>query len=633
MANRNGSTPLWKTAALGALSLLATANASARPFESPVNKFSRPDLGQRVRSVSLHPFQRGFHLSAPVSFRRFQRGLVSLDEAVKGTLVDMMLPPGFDVRGTRVQFAGRAGSTETRDYRFYVGGFPLCDFQLRAHVLSGIAQPTLLGEMPDIEPRYVPTRSDWSSRADAMEQVVASLASEGVAIDRAHVIKGQRCLYVTADDLVPVWELYVDASGLPYRALADDSTVFDLATNFIPFTGIARVYATNPNNNDLTNFTLENLDASFTLTSDLMFTNTNESLSGVARAYEPTREFNYSPIMYAPKAGGSTQRNNFDEASVFVHVTEAHKWYTTLGYAHYTTNPIRLNIHAFINDPDGINNALYTPETTSTTFPSIHVGDGDGQVLKNLPKDRDVVTHEFGHHVVFQTLKWTQDQSLVLHEGLADFMSFSSSGDACLGESICPLNSPIKCYTNGACLRSGKNDYTLDTAPTEPHFRSQFISGMLWKLREVDSGPGPIPADTLSEIVYKAITLLTERSGYRNLMLALLLADRELTGGTYNADIYHAGINAGLTSFIEDFDYTTETLPSLADPINRTSAAGTTGTKTVQSSSRTTGPAFCGVVASGAHGQWGAWLMILSPLLMTLRSRSRQLVTGSEPRP
>src|SRR5690606_2594621 len=151
------------------------------------------------------------------------------------------------------------------------------------------------------------------------------------------------------------------------------------------------------------------------------------------------------------------------------------------------------------------------------------VGDGDGEKLQNLPKDSDVVSHELGHHVIFQSLTSTKGESLVMHEGLADYFAFARTDDPCLGESICPAGSPVGCELESQCLRTADNTYVLNVdTKSEEHFKSQFISGMLWDLRD-----NAVPAQDLDEMVIQATGMLLSNSGYHDLILTLMLADKD----------------------------------------------------------------------------------------------------------
>ena len=147
------------------------------------------------------------------------------------------------------------------------------------------------------------------------------------------------------------------------------------------------------------------------------------------------------------------------------------------------------------------------------------------QVLDNLPKDTDVISHEYGHHVIYKSLKSTRGESLILHEGLADFFVFARTGDGCLGESICPSGSQI-CEVD-QCLRTADNSlvYGEGLYPHKPaHQKGQLISGYLWDLAQSND----VPLEDLERMVLRAIDLLVSDSGIEHFMLALYNADQEL---------------------------------------------------------------------------------------------------------
>lgn len=163
------------------------------------------------------------------------------------------------------------------------------------------------------------------------------------------------------------------------------------------------------------------------------------------------------------------------------------------------------------------NNALYQPAVSSSGYPQIMVGDGDGNILQNLGKDNDVVSHEFSHHILFRTLTNTTGESLVLHEGLADLFTFMQTGNACLGESICPSGSSA-CWLPDRCLRSAENDLSyLDTTyrswVSAPHLRGQLISAVLWDLAQ------DLNFTKVAQLTFTASSFFLEDSGLQDFVL------------------------------------------------------------------------------------------------------------------
>ena len=203
----------------------------------------------------------------------------------------------------------------------------------------------------------------------------------------------------------------------------------------------------------------------------------------------------------------------------------------------------------------------------------------------------------------------------MLHEGLADFLTFASTGNACLGESICPENSYI-CVVQNQCLRSADNDYTYTSAdlPDGAHLRSQFISGYLWDLVTKDG----LGEDLVTTLLLQAIDLFVTNSGYTHLVLGLLLVDESSYGGQYCETIYNRAIDRGLEEFISGIDcnnvaeIVTNNGGQLA---NETPVATPTETSDSKRNS-------CGSI--GIAGQGGVSLLFfaLIPLLLRLRRDS-----------
>jgi hypothetical protein len=362
--------------------------------------------------------------------------------------------------------------------------------------------------------------------------------------------------------------------------------------------GTATVYERNPRDGELKTFKLSKLADTGTLENSFFTVSTTGK-----KVKESDYIFNYDPDDEADK---------FDQTSLFVHANLQYDWFRGLGHKWKGSNKITIVAHAIING--SVNNALYTPGT-SITPPKIQVGDGDGIRLQNLPRDDNVVAHELGHHIVYDTLKEVKGESLVMHEALADFFTFARTGDPCLGESICPAGSDVRCEIDGECLRSGDNDYVLGkNTKSEAHFKSQFISGMLWDLRGKE-----IPASKLNKIVFHGVSYLLESSGYHDLVLSLLLADEDLYAGEYCKDIYAKAKSRGLGDFIADFNCSGD-LPEL-NAVNNSS--GSTNSKKKSGSSD---DPFCGV-AGNSHSGPGSltWiLIILLPAILPFALRNRK---------
>ena len=162
------------------------------------------------------------------------------------------------------------------------------------------------------------------------------------------------------------------------------------------------------------------------------------------------------------------------------------------------------------------------------------------------------MSHEFSHHVIYKTLTSTSGESLILHEGLADGFVFMRTGNACLGESICPKGSGA-CIFEGQCLRSGEinlkyQDDNWNAWSRQGHLRGQLISGFVWDLYKGEK----LAKDSVSALVFKAISYFRADSGLRDFVLAMFTADRDLFAGA-NFELIKATAEAhNLGEFISD---------------------------------------------------------------------------------
>lgn len=202
---------------------------------------------------------------------------------------------------------------------------------------------------------------------------------------------------------------------------------------------------------------------------------------------------------------------NFDQVQTYYGATVAYQFFhDQLGY---DIGPLNLPVQ--INDlPDGRgDNAMYLPPPDG---PMIRIGRGS-ETLTNLGRETDVVAHEFSHHIIFDHVKVSANESGVLHEGTADYFAYAISGDPYLGESVVP---------GGNYLRTADlpGDVRFDKTPVRrgAHYRGQLWSAVLWELRSA------IGAAAMDKMVFAALAYLGPTAGMRDAFLALLNADRDL---------------------------------------------------------------------------------------------------------
>ena len=432
----------------------------------------------------------------------------------------------------------------TQHYEFQLNEFPLCQFELKAHETARGGR-VLLGKIPSTPVYRDFQTEDWPLLYESVQLAISDgLETSGIHAP-ANLVSFERCIWLSEDEQYEtVWNLVVEADRLQYKAIVGENRLIDFYPYHFHASATAQVYPANTNDDALQSYNLSNIK-------------TNQSGQGILANDRFATKFlgtnDYIPLTAVADGDGSftftadPQDPSFSELSLFTNANRALEWFEERGYDNFGENAINISVHAVFANGD-VNNALYQPAENS---PTIFVGDGDRSILQNLSTDFDVVAHELGHHVVFHTVKTisSQSESLVIHEGLADFFTFAKTGNPCLGESICPASSPI-CTVPSQCLRTADNDFVYDgpDLPSQAHLRSQFISGMLWDMIEKDG----IAADELASLVLKAVNILVTDSGYRHLVLAMVLVDEFENTGAHCSTIMNRAKARNLTSLISD---------------------------------------------------------------------------------
>lgn len=285
-------------------------------------------------------------------------------------------------------------------------------------------------------------------------------------------------------------------------------------TSFANSTGLARIHERNMDG-ALIDQSLD-LIGDGTLTNDLVFT----VVTNGERVYNADNKF-----IYSDKSG------EFDEVSLFANAVNTAAWFKENGLQS-SIPKIAIVDHAVINGTS--NNSIFSPASSSGTVSTIRVGTGDGLKLKNLSTDRDVIAHELAHAVIYERITATYDQSLVIHEGLADLFTMIRNDDPCLARSICVAGNQI-CVTN-QCLRTADNNLVMDLAENNPIKKGQVISGMLWDLKK----SGVYSQDELAHLVIRALNFMKESETYYGLILSLIGADKALFNGAHQDAITQA---------------------------------------------------------------------------------------------
>lgn len=562
-----------------------------------------------IEPVLVHPFEDVFSLgnrSIKASLQQGAEDELNLQARSRKMIdswgINARIAPktksftGFNLyNDTRIQ---------TVEMGFQVDGVPLCQFQLKFHetLKGGMA---VFGNLPRIDVQREFSASDWPEEAYFGPRIVETLSMKGLDPD-FKILQKTPCLWTHEGSLYPVWELEFTSGDLLYAAIVDDQTVHRFHPKHFHATGKAKTYPNNIKDPERQEFTINEMTGSGYL-ENAYFTTCVPS--GPSVYVCPPTAFAGPPYPLVKEASLNydyTLAGNGDaltQTSVFVNANRTLEWLKEHGYKSFGNVPIRLHVHAVFQGDS--NNALYEPRPG---FSIIYVGDGDGDILQNLGTDADVVGHELGHHVVYDTIKRIDKREpLVLHEGLADYLTFARTGNACLGESICPDSSVQTrvCTIAKRCLRSGENDYTFGgaTTPKEPHTQSQFISGMLWDLYAKDK----IPLNDVTRLVLRTLELMVEDSGFVHWSVGMLLADDAFFQGTNCNTILNRLKTRGLSAAVTDIDcqkIQTQTVISEGSNSSiRDYLVTDTTAATSQSSGSKSGKKSCGVISPGVvHG-------------------------------
>jgi hypothetical protein len=544
-----------------------------------------------LRSVAVSPFA-----SDPLTLQLTEHGQKSF---VPEAWIKVAYP---DLRS---QSAAMNLAEETPgDMRLYYRGVPLCDAMLKTRILHG--QPVIVGTAPDpgivaeavqaqeFVPEFLPS-------TQALQWVTKHYYAKNLQVVEA-------CWWLDEARWVPVWSLRgQEPDGRFYQYRVGPERVWLREGLFFHATGKVQTYADNVvKTPDLSVFDVL-VSGNERLENEFFRVDTNTAESGVQPAQSSTNEFIYEPT-----------HKNFAEASVFYHASDMLKFFQDLGYNWSGTKPLTLRIHRTINGT--ANNALYQPNDAALSQkPSISIGDGDGRVLKNLPIDADVVSHEFGHHVVFDHVTSTSGESLILHEGLADYFAFAKYNDACLAESICVVG----CYSvqTFKCLRTGENSLKYkdaDYTSLDAHRKGQLLSGFLWDLHEL------MDPQVATKTVFRALDLLVSNSDLGQLIHAMMLTDFTDHAGKNACIIYDAAVARGFQSVLTGIDCHTattvqkpSTIANTEETTSKTTDAETTKETTKEKKGACGGILFVGGSSLPPSG-WGtgALLCFLLPLLL-----------------
>ncbi len=484
--------------------------------------------------------EKSFHPLPPGSQEAIR---VPISRQIKQYIEDSYIDPLFQIKGKQQASQSLLQLTESQEiwsFRVSFQGVPLCNSQIKAIYSYHSGNTLILGKRPRT-PTDQQEAYRWPPYSKALLRISSHWLDHGKPLDQVEIISHKPCFWSSLNQLKPAWRLIVHLNNKPYEFYANSSEIFEESPLFFhnhkPVIGKIQAFEKNPQDAHLKTYEIE-LIGDQTLRSSFIETDTHPHHEQYPRAHSHDHEFIYDPTDF-----------KMVEATTFVHSSLMLEYFQGLGYRWDEPKPLKIFLHQ--NSVGKRNNAFYQPALSSEeNQAAIYLSDGDGKVLQNLGLDRDVISHELGHHIIYRTLKKTTGESLLLHEGLADYFSYSFSQDPCLGESICPDGSPV-CMIENQCLRSARNQIHYDDDDffqRGPHDKSQIISGYLWDLRD------ELGAHYTDQLSFHALSYLVSSSGIKDFLVSLMFADLSLSEGVHSCTLYHMALDRGFQNLLEGVD-------------------------------------------------------------------------------
>ena len=385
-------------------------------------------------------------------------------------------------------------STVHETYHLYYGNFRIVNAQIRIHTYNN-RLVFYRSQLPDF---YL------NSRAPELEDFIP-LEDLGYTEHLDQKSKVEAIIIESAGFPSPSWlvETNDPETGELKKTIYDAQTGAILEEQSINF-NIANVYAINSQAGFLETVNLPDLLGDGYLESPY--------LSVFAPQKDDPRVFSENNI-FQFNPDSASESLYFDQVQAYYNAARVLDWFTS-NYNYQLEQKITIQVNDRIAGRG--DNAFYVPPPLG---PAIRLGQGQGK-MHNLARDSDVLAHEFAHHIIFEFITSTDGASGELHEGLSDYFAYAINEDPYLAETILE-GAP---YLRTAKISEEFKKQVRFDDPTKPqtrYFRAQIWSSFLWQLREEIGS-------TFDGIVYNSLNYLGSHAGYRDAILAILNADRDL---------------------------------------------------------------------------------------------------------
>ncbi len=375
---------------------------------------------------------------------------------------------------------------------------------------------TLQGKIPPIELLNLEEKIFWEK-----PELIQTLKENFKTPSEIKLVHVDDCLAVENNHLIAAWDIEVEVNKEPYRVIMNNNQIFQINPKFFHLKETtALIYTTDssPSNE-------------YKILAETPVTVTNEgelcnerfkvivSDENMVATWNEEEQFYFDP---------ETEIYQLEQVSMFVNANIQTDYMLSLPSVEKWYGPqINLTLKPSMNELN--NNAQYIPGS-SFNKAAISLGRGNNETLRNLREDPEAISHEVGHHIIYNWLKNASGESLILHEGISDSFVMFRTKNSCICEMICPK---IQTCVSLGCLRQANNDYTLNDPRlgTAAHTQSQLISGLMWSLAmEIDDINN---FDIAANILYKAVSLFSEDAGFTEFIANLVTADKILYQGNY----------------------------------------------------------------------------------------------------
>lgn len=320
----------------------------------------------------------------------------------------------------------------------------------------------------------------------------------------------------------------------------------------------------------------------------------------------------------------------YDELVAYHAISRSLRWYRNFepnsDFELSESSPLKVFVRTEISDQLGNrtrDNAAYTAKT-SVRDARIEVGSGfdpakpeKKSFLNQLGKDADVFIHEFGHHIVYRSLKYGGEQGGQtgdMHEGISDYFTYAITGNNKLAESV---------TFSGKPLRQGNKTIRFQNIPksAQVHDRGELWSSAMWDTR-LAMGFDQNGSARFDKIVWDAVLLMKADAQYYDALHAFTRAtdkyaiEQKENSIEMKEKMFQAFASRGYIASPLGNGILPRSLTTVEPALDETPE------QPVAVTSKEKG--FCGVIASPhTKNSFQMWLLTL-PLLLSFLSRKKR---------